>query len=121
MEKKIETGWLLDFYGPLLTKRQHELLSLYCEEDLSLGEIAEQEQISRQGVHDAVQRAQHQLHQYEAQLGLLTRFQKLTQAVAACQGQLAALPQNIRVLPCIEQVQAALENILREEEGYDGL
>ena len=54
MDKRIETAWLLDFYGPLLTQRQQEMLRLYCDEDLSMAEIAEQEAISRQGVHDTV-------------------------------------------------------------------
>ena len=70
MEKRIETAWLLAFYGPLLTPRQRELLALYCDEDLSLAEIAAQEDISRQGVYDAVHRAQRQLADYEARLGL---------------------------------------------------
>ena len=46
MEKRIETAWLLEFYGPLLTARQRELLELYCDEDLSLTEIAAQAGIS---------------------------------------------------------------------------
>lgn len=40
MSNRIETGWLYDFYGPLLTERQQKLLSLYCNEDFSLSEIA---------------------------------------------------------------------------------
>ena len=68
MADRIETGWLFDFYGPLLTERQRDMLSLYCEEDFSLSEIAAQEGISRQGVYDAVHRAQRQLEEYERQL-----------------------------------------------------
>ena len=70
MENRLETGWLLTFYGPLLTSRQQKLLALYCEEDLSLSEIAAREGISRQGVHDAVRKGAHQLESYEALLGL---------------------------------------------------
>lgn len=81
MEDRIETGWLFDFYGPLLTARQRSLLSLYCDEDLSLSEIAVREGISRQGVHDAVHRAQRQLEAYETQLGLLGRYRRLTQGL----------------------------------------
>ena len=61
MENRLETGWLLTFYGPLLTSRQQKLLTLYCEEDFSLSEIAAREGISRQGVHDAVRKGAHQL------------------------------------------------------------
>ena len=81
MEDRIETGWLFDFYGPLLTERQRKLLSLYCDEDFSLSEIAAQEGISRQGVYDAVHRGARQLEQYERQLGLLERYRRLTQGL----------------------------------------
>lgn len=73
----METLWLYDFYGPLLTKRQQELLALYCEEDLTLSEIAAREGISRQGVYDAVHSATRTLCAYEAQLGLLARYRRM--------------------------------------------
>ena len=47
---------LYDFYGALLTKRQREVMELYHEENLSLAEIADEFGISRQGVHDALQK-----------------------------------------------------------------
>lgn len=81
MEDRIEIGWLFDFYGPLLTERQRALLSLYCEEDFSLSEIAAQEGISRQSVYDTVHRSARQLEQYERQLGLLKRYRRLTQGL----------------------------------------
>ena len=61
MDDRVETGWLFAFYGPLLTERQRKLLTLYCEEDFSLSEIAAREGISRQGVYDAVRRGARQL------------------------------------------------------------
>ena len=78
---RIEIGWLFDFYGPLLTERQQKLLALYCNEDFSLSEIAAREGISRQGVYDAVHRAARQLEDYETQLGLLKRYQSMTQGL----------------------------------------
>mgnify|MGYP003311827229 CR=1 FL=1 len=45
MEQRIELNYLLDFYGPLLTENRREILRLYCEEDLSLAEIADQLEI----------------------------------------------------------------------------
>jgi predicted DNA-binding protein YlxM (UPF0122 family) len=77
IQKKIETGWLLAFYGPLLTERQQELLRLSCEEDMSLAEIAGQEGVSRQGVHDILHRATQQLYQLEEKLGMLKRFRRM--------------------------------------------
>ena len=92
MEDRIETGWLFDFYGPLLTDRQRELLALYCEEDLTLSEIAAREGISRQGVYDAVRRGERTLSQYEAQLGLLARYRRLTAGLAEGLAALANAP-----------------------------
>ena len=81
MADRIEIGWLFDFYGPLLTERQQKLLALYCNEDFSLSEIAAREGISRQGVYDAVHRAERQLEAYEKQLGLLARYRVMTQGL----------------------------------------
>ncbi len=65
---------LLDFYGQLLTERTRSNLELHYSEDMSLAEIAEQEGISRQAVHDSIQRGLISLNRYEDKLGLLKRF-----------------------------------------------
>lgn len=65
---------LFAFYGELLTAKQKDVLTLYCLDDLSLGEIAEDLNISRQGVHDAVKRATKILEDYETKLGLMEKF-----------------------------------------------
>lgn len=112
----IETGWLFDFYGPLLTERQRTLLSLYCEEDLSFSEIASQEGISRQGAYDGVHRAARQLMAYEAQLGLLARYRRLTQGLREGLDALRDAPG--------EQARRAREilaRLLSQEEEEDGL
>ena len=49
---------LFDTYGALLTEKQQTYFDLYYNQDLSLAEIAEQEGISRQGVHDAISRSE---------------------------------------------------------------
>ncbi len=110
IQKKIETGWLLDFYGPLLTERQQELLRLSCEEDMSLAEIAQQEGVSRQGVYDILHRATQQLFQLEEKLGMLQRFRRMQVGLdgllsflngvkgTASQEQVAAVKQKIAEL-----------------------
>ena len=49
ISKKVELNWLSAFYGGLLTDKQRQVLTLHCEEDLSLTEIAQEVGISRQG------------------------------------------------------------------------
>lgn len=74
MAKNLEISFLLDFYGEMLTKKQHDFLIYYYDEDLSLSEIAENEGITRQGVRDAIKRAESQLFEMEQRLGLAKRF-----------------------------------------------
>ncbi len=72
--KSFEDGMLLDFYGNLLTDKTRNTLELYLDEDLTLTEIADSLNISRQGVHDTVQRGLGQLREYEEKLGLIEKF-----------------------------------------------
>lgn len=74
LSKKMLVAELFAFYGELLTAKQKDVLTLYCLDDLSLGEIAEDLNISRQGVHDAVKRATKILEDYETKLGLMEKF-----------------------------------------------
>ena len=71
MSKNLEMGRLIDLYGGLLTDKQLDIMDLYYNDDLSLGEIADHYDISRQGVHDAIKRGDEALMEYEEKLGLL--------------------------------------------------
>lgn len=74
MSKDLHIALLLDFYGDMLTDKQKNVIGLYYEEDLSLGEIAEVSQITRQGVRDSIKRGEQQLYEYEEKLGLAKKF-----------------------------------------------
>ena len=69
---------LFDFYGDVLTERQKEFYDLYYNEDLSLGEIAENYNITRQGVRDVIVRAEGILTDLEDKTGLIKRFHTMT-------------------------------------------
>jgi predicted DNA-binding protein YlxM (UPF0122 family) len=77
MAKDYSVALLLDFYGELLTEKQRGFLEYYYNEDLSLAEIAANEGISRQGVRDAIKRAEKQLFDMEGCLGLASRFDEM--------------------------------------------
>lgn len=70
---------LFDFYGDVLTERQKEFYDLYYNEDLSLGEIAENYNITRQGVRDVIVRAEGILTELEDKTGLIKRFHTMQQ------------------------------------------
>ena len=95
MNERVALNYLLDFYGPLLTGHRQEVLRLYCEEDLSQQEIADQLSITRQGVFDSLAKSKRQLSDYEAKLGLVQRHLTQTRAAQAC---LAAL-ERVQGLP----------------------
>ncbi len=73
MEKLALINLLYDFYGQLLTERQRRFVELYYAHDLSLGEIAEQFDVSRQAVYDILKRSEQSLTDYEEKLGLVAR------------------------------------------------
>ncbi len=73
-EKLVELGILFDFYGKLLTEKQYSVVELYYIHDLSLAEIGNELNITRQGVFDTLRRAEQKLYQYEENLGLVNKF-----------------------------------------------
>ena len=77
LRKKVDLAFLSAFYGGLLTEKQRRVLSLHCEEDLSLGEIAAEVGISRQAVHETIARAAARLNEMEAALGVAARFRRM--------------------------------------------
>ncbi len=95
MDEFYAVSMLLDFYGQMVTKRQYDILDLYYNSDYSLGEIAEELDISRQGVHDSIKRGKVALFDMERKLGLVRRF--------AEQKEIAA-----KIFKLIDEVDATL-------------
>ncbi len=94
MEQAFQKTMLFDFYGDLLTERQKEFYDLYYNEDLSLAEIAENANITRQGVRDVIVRADAILTEMEEKTGIIARFlevQRCLQEVSALADQIAGL------------------------------
>ena len=76
LEKTTRLNLLYDFYQQLLTEKQRQYVELYFQDDYSLGEIAEEFGISRQGVYEHIKRAEALLEEYESKLQLLSKYQQ---------------------------------------------
>jgi predicted DNA-binding protein YlxM (UPF0122 family) len=76
LEKTTHVNLLYDFYQRLLTDKQRMYMELYYHDDLSLSEIAEQYQVSRQAIFENVKRAEQLLAEYEEQLQLLSKYKQ---------------------------------------------
>ena len=85
---------LYDFYGDVLTERQKEFYDLYYNEDLSLGEIAENYGITRQGVRDVIVRAEAILTELEDKTGIIKRFHKMQQQFLEVEEAVNAIAQR---------------------------
>lgn len=113
MEEKIEQAYLYDFYGELLNEHQRRIYEDFVFNDLSLGEIASEEGISRQGVHDMIKRCTKTLEGYEEKLHLIRKFQAAKEKVA----QIDALVKEFRLThseAMIEEVEQISKQILEE-------
>ena len=81
MEKFVEQALLYDFYGEVLTKRQQQVYEAVVLDDCSLSEVAEELDISRQGVYDMIRRCNKSLEEYENKLHLVEKFVHIREKV----------------------------------------
>ncbi|MBS4211874.1 MULTISPECIES: putative DNA-binding protein [Neobacillus] len=81
LEKTTRMNYLYDFYHSLLTPKQQSYMSLYYLDDYSLGEIAEEYEVSRQAVYDNIKRTEAMLEEYEEKLLLFQKFQERNRLV----------------------------------------
>ena len=99
-EKNLEIGYLLDFYGDILSERKRDIMDLYYNDDLSLAEIAEQMGITRQAVRETVKKTESELFFYEEKLGLRRRFTEAQahaeHALSICEREGERIPTALR-------------------------
>ena len=112
IEERVELSLLYDFYGALLKDNQRRMFEASILDDYNLTEIAEDENITRQGVHDAIKRACKQLHEYEGKLGLVEKFEKQKKLVK----KLHIILQNMNIDNDseLEKVFSIIDEILEE-------
>ncbi|MEG1569871.1 MAG: sigma factor-like helix-turn-helix DNA-binding protein [Clostridia bacterium] len=121
LEQSVEIGTLCAYYGGLLTQKQREALRLHYEEDLSLGEIAEQFEVSRQNIHELITRSAQKLRRYEELLGGVERTNELLRSLAQIGELLKSVQSSALPIEASQTVQAALalvaQTIRQQEEG----
>ena len=113
IEERVELSLLYDFYGALLKENQRRMFEASILDDYNLAEIAEDENITRQGVHDAIKRARKQLREYEQKLGLVEKFEKQKELVKKLHIILKGM--NIGDEGELEEVYSIIDEILDEE------
>ena len=113
IEERHELSLLYDFYGALLKENQRRMFEASILDDYNLAEIAEDENITRQGVHDAIKRACKQLREYEQKLGLVEKFEKQKELVKKLHIILKGM--NIGDEGELEEVYSIIDEILDEE------
>ena len=114
LSKRVSLSWLADFYGGLLTDRQKRILSLHCDEDLSLSEIAAELHITRQSAHENLIRASEKLNRLEEQIGAAARFRDVQTEL---ENALAQIKQN-DISSATGRLESLLMRIREEDNGF---
>lgn len=109
--KNLDVVLLADFYGEMLTDNQRKFIEYYYSDDLSLSEIAQNEGITRQGVRDAVKRAETQLYDMEKKLGFAERTRKITEALDVVMKNIEEINKYNMNISLSREVNDAVVNI----------
>ena len=114
MEKIYEQTLLYDFYGELLTKHQQSIYEDAVYNGMSLGEIAEEQGISRQGVHDLIRRCDKILLEYEGKLHLVERFAKARDTISRIEALTVENPEGTAMSKRLEEIRKLSRELLEE-------
>lgn len=112
LEKIVEQGLLYDFYGDLLTDHQRKIYEDAVYNDMSLNEIAEEQGISKQGVHDLIKRCTRSLEGYEDKLHMVEKSADIRRTVQ--QLLCVAADDEINRENLVKKVRELSEIILEE-------
>lgn len=110
MEEKVKISLLCQIYGKLLTEKQLNILDNYYNLDLSLSEIAENENITRQAVRDIMKKGENKLFELEEKLGIMKKTQKQEEKIANILSELTKIQTKFTD----EQIAEILEHIKEE-------
>ena len=101
---------LLQIYGAMLTEKQYGLLDDYYNNDLSLSEIAENYDITRQAVRDIIKKGENKLFEFEEKLGIMKKTMKQEEKIADILSELTKIQTKFTD----KQIAEILEHIKTE-------
>ena len=110
MENKVKISMLNQIYGKLLTKKQYEIIDDYYNNDLSLSEIAENNEITRQAVRDILKKGEKKLFEYEEKLMFMKRMLNQEKRIEKVLAELTKIQKN----DSDQEIAQILESIKRE-------
>lgn len=110
MEKHIEVSMLCQIYGKMLTNKQYEFINDYYNNDLSLSEIAENNNITRQAVRDIIKKGENKLFEFEEKLLFMKRMLNQEKQIQLILEQL----NKIQETSSDKKAQKILESIRKE-------
>ena len=110
MEKKVEVSMLCQLYGKLLTEKQYEFIDDYYNNDLSLSEIAENNNITRQAVRDIIKKGEKKLFEYEEKLQFMKRTLNQEKRIEKALAELAKIQKDYSD----KEIANVLENVKKE-------
>lgn len=95
MEKNVEISMLCQIYGKVLTEKQYEIVTDYYNNDLSLSEIAENNNITRQAVRDIIKKSENKLYELEKNIGFMKKILEEEKLVTSINENLQKLENNL--------------------------
>ncbi len=110
MYKKVEISMLIQIYGTLLTEKQLDILDNYYNMDLSLSEIAENNEITRQAVRDIIKKGEKKLFEFEEKLQIMKKMLKQEKQISNILSELTQIEARFTD----EQIAEILEHIKKE-------
>ena len=110
MEKKLEVSMLCHLYGKLLTNKQYEFIDDYYNNDLSLSEIAENNNITRQAVRDIIKKGEKKLFEYEEKLQFMKRTLNQEKRIEKALAELTKIQKDYSD----KEIANVLENVKKE-------
>ena len=115
MEKNVEISMLCQVYGKVLTEKQYELLNDYYNNDLSLSEIAENNNITRQAVRDIIKKSENKLYELEEQVSAMKKMlddKKSIQKIQEELNEIEKLAENKKIYKSVENIRKELKLML---------